>query len=181
MMGKEQYIRGMWQYFSLEKARVQTSRRCCEVEAGRGTRPMAIRVSRQRSSCTSPKKCRYRLHHQNDEAGFPCHERREPGGIQRKLQGRNERDGMGPQKDTCRMCARIATAFLLRITFGGSQRDMETATTGKRSVAVGGVRCVEASTNGERPTEYWWYRRALMPVMQRSSKRTRRHKVCVKT
>ena len=43
---------------------------------------------------------------------------------------------MDPRKDTSRMCAHIATAFLLRITFGGSPRDMETATTGKKELQL---------------------------------------------
>ena len=41
------------------------------------------------------------------------------------------------------------------LSFGGYRRDTETATTERRSTAVGGVRCVEANTNGERPTGYW--------------------------
>ena len=36
------------------------------------------------------------------------------------------------------------------------RRDTETATTERRSTAVGGVRCAESNTNGERPTGYWF-------------------------
>ena len=49
-------------------------------------------------------------------------------------------------------------ASLGRITFGGSQRDMETATIGRRRVAVGGARFVVVSTSGVHRTGYWSYR-----------------------
>ena len=43
------------------------------------------------------------------------------------------------------MSARIATVFRWRTTFGGYRRDTETATTERKSTAVGGVRYVEAN------------------------------------
>ena len=51
--------------------------------------------------------------------------------------------------------------------------DGGTETAERRSTAVG-VRCVEANTNGERPTGYWWCSSVPMPMKQRCSKRTQR-------
>ena len=75
-----------------------------------------------------------------------------------------------------RMSARIATVVLWRTTFGGYRGDTETATTERRSIAVGSVRYVEANTKGERPTGYWLCSSAPMPMKQRFFKRTRHHK-----
>ena len=47
----------------------------------------------------------------------------------------------------------VWTVFFWRTTFGGYRRDTETATTERRSTAVGGVRCVEANTNGALPQQ----------------------------
>ena len=41
---------------------------------------------------------------------------------------------------------------------------METATTKRRSTAVGGAQSVERNMNGERPTGYWWYKQVSVPV-----------------
>ena len=60
-------------------------------------------------------------------------------------------------------------SFLRRTMFGAYRRDTETATRERRSTAVGGVRCVEAHTNGERPTGYWWCSSVPMPMKQRCS------------
>ena len=49
------------------------------------------------------------------------------------------------------MFARIATVSRWMTTFGGYRRDTETATAERRNIATGGVRLVEANTNGERP------------------------------
>ena len=49
-------------------------------------------------------------------------------------------------------------------TFGGYRRDAETATTKRRSTALGGAQSVETNTNGERPTGYWWYSSVSMHV-----------------
>ena len=59
--------------------------------------------------------------------------------------------------------ARIATASHWMTTFGGYPRDKGTATTERRSTAAGGAQLVEASTNGERPTGYWWCSSVSMP------------------
>ena len=55
--------------------------------------------------------------------------------------------GMGGVTLSC-VSAHIATVFLWRTAFGGCRRHTETATTERRSTAAGGVRCVEANTNG---------------------------------
>ena len=48
MIGKEQFLQGMWEYFSLERARAKKFLRDDEEgKAGRDTRPMATRVSHQ--------------------------------------------------------------------------------------------------------------------------------------
>ena len=52
------------------------------------------------------------------------------------------------------MFARTATVSLWMTTSDGYRRDTETATTERRSIATGGVRLVEANTNGDRPTGY---------------------------
>ena len=72
------------------------------------------------------------------------------------------------------MFAHIAIVSTWRTTFGGYRRDTETAITERRSTAVGVVRCVEANTNGERPTGYWWCSSVSMPMKRRCSKRTQR-------
>ena len=81
----------------------------------------------------------------------------------------------------CRICAHIAVAFLLRIIFGGSRRQKETATTKSRSTAVGGAQSVEKNMNGDRPKDHWWYKQVSVPVRQRFLKRMRHRKVCVET
>ena len=53
------------------------------------------------------------------------------------------------------MSALIATVSPWKSTFGGYRRDTETATTERRSTAVGDVRCVEANTNGEHFVGFW--------------------------
>ena len=81
----------------------------------------------------------------------------------------------------CRICAHIAIAFLLRIVFGGSRRQKDTATTKRRrSTAVGGAQSVEKNKIGERPTGYWWYKQVSVPVRQRCSKRMRCRMRCRK-
>ena len=54
----------------------------------------------------------------------------------------------------------------------GYRRDMETATTERRSTVVGGVRCVEAYTNGEHTTGYCWCSSVPTPTKQKCSERT---------
>ena len=49
----------------------------------------------------------------------------------------------------------------------------------RSSIATGGVRLVEANTNGEHPTGYWWCSSLPMPMKRRSSKRTQRLWGCV--
>ena len=93
---------------------------------------------------------------------------RQFGGRARFSCGGSLRQSMEWEESPCRISAHIATVFLWRTTFGWYRRDTETATTERRSTAAGGVRCVEAKTNGERPTEYWWCSSVPMP--------TRRHK-----
>ena len=81
----------------------------------------------------------------------------------------------GREESPCRMSAHIATVFLWRTTFGGYRRRSALETTERRNAATGGVRLVEANTNGERPTGYWWCSSVSMPMKRRSSKRTQRH------
>ena len=97
--------------------------------------------------------------------------------ILRKTQtscGGSSRQPTEWEESLCRTFARIATVSPWRTTFGGYRRDTETATTGRRSIATGGVRLVEANTNGERPTGYWWYRSVSTPMKRRCSKCTQR-------
>ena len=54
----------------------------------------------------------------------------------------------------CLMSARIAAVSIWMTTYGRYQRDTETATTERRSIANGGARLVEGNRNGERPTGY---------------------------
>ena len=68
----------------------------------------------------------------------------------------SSRQSMGWEESLCR--TRIATVSPWMTTFGGYRRDTETATTERRSIGTGGVRPVEANTNGERLTGYWWCR-----------------------
>ena len=50
---------------------------------------------------------------------------------------------------------------------------METATTERKSIAIGGARLVEANMSGN-----WWYRSVSRPMKRRCSKGTQRHWVC---
>ena len=85
------------------------------------------------------------------------------------------------EESLCRIFALVATAFLWRTTLGGCQRDTETETTERRSIAVGGVRCVEANTSGGHPTEFWLCSSVPMPMKHRCSQRTRLHKGYART
>ena len=65
------------------------------------------------------------------------------------------------------MFARTATVSPRMITFGGYRRNTETATTERRSIATGGVQLVEAKTNGEHQTGYWWSRSVSIPTKRK--------------
>ena len=52
--------------------------------------------------------------------------------------------------------------------------------TAERRSTVGGVRYVEADTNGEHQTGYWWCSSVPTPSKQKCFERTRRHKYYVK-
>ena len=62
--------------------------------------------------------------------------------------GGSSRQSTGWEESFSRTFARKASVSRLMTTCGGYRRDTETATTG-------GVRLVEANTNGERQTGYW--------------------------
>ena len=63
-------------------------------------------------------------------------------------------DGM--VESLCRMFAHIATVSAWRTTCGGFLQGTAMETTESRSTATCFVSLVEATTNGERLTEYWW-------------------------
>ena len=66
--------------------------------------------------------------------------------------GGSSRQSMEWEESLCRNFA-IATVSCWRTTFGGHPRDTETTTTEEAPQLV---RLVEANTDGERPTRYWW-------------------------
>ena len=70
----------------------------------------------------------------------------------------------------CRVCARIAIVFHLRINFGWFSK--------RRSTAVGSARTAEKNMNGEHRTGCWWWKQVTVTVRQRYLKRMRRRKVC---
>ena len=55
MLGKDEFIQGMWEYFPLERAKAKQFLKDAEKEVGRDTRRMATRVSCQRISGSSEK------------------------------------------------------------------------------------------------------------------------------
>ena len=78
--------------------------------------------------------------------------------------GGSSRQSTEWEESLCRTFARIATVSRWMTAFGGYRRDAETATTERRSTTFGGAQSVEKNTNGERPTEYWWYSSVSMHV-----------------
>ena len=190
MMGNEQLICGMWVYFTLERAKV----RKIPAEASREKQEGIQGQWQQESSF------REVLEHVQGNADMggdsqtmrQCYLAMRNGSWEEFKEryrtfghcGGNSEEGHGllaaghcASRWNGRSHLFVCLPVFKQFSVGGlHRRDTETATTERRSIAVGGVRNVEAHTNGERPTGYWLCSSVPMPMKQRCSKRTRRHK-----
>ena len=77
-------------------------------------------------------------------------------------------------------CALIVVVFLLRTTFGGSPQDT-TATTGRKSVVIGGVRREAARVIGGLRTGFWSYKTARTPEKHKCFEHMLHRRECATT
>ena len=172
-MGNEPVMHGMWEYFTLERAEVKNILADASREEGiQGQwqqespfREVLVQVKGNADMDCGPQMMR---------RGYLA---MKTGGWE-ELKDRYRKEGKSSEwtleriREACEKVVMDETDFLRRVIapVGGE----------RRSIATGGVRCVEANTNGECPTGYWWRSSVPMPTKQRCSKRTRRHNGYVK-